>query len=105
MGIAVSRDGFLQFGWTRYRCCMAVVSSCREMFGQVRQRAQPTSLVASSSAGHSKETADDKSEEGVDDVKSSWPLRAGLHTCYNGSDNGLIPKTVSVRIVVCNSAA
>ena len=34
------------------------------------------------------ETADDKSEEGVDDVKSSWPLRVGLHTCYNGSDNG-----------------
>ena len=27
-------------------------------------------------------------EEGGDDVKSSWPLRAGLHTCYNGSDNG-----------------
>ena len=23
-------------------------------------------------------------EEGGDDVKSSWPLRAGLHTCYNG---------------------
>ena len=27
-------------------------------------------------------------EEGVDDVKSSWPLRAGLHTCYNGGDRG-----------------
>ena len=35
------------------------------------------------------ETARDKREEGVDDVKSSWPLRAGLHTCYNGGDNGL----------------
>ena len=23
-------------------------------------------------------------EEGGDDVKSSWPLRVGLHTCYNG---------------------
>src|SRR3546814_5516033 len=22
-----------------------------------------------------------------DDVKSSWPLRAGLHTCYNGGDS------------------
>ena len=38
-------------------------------------------------------------EEGGDDVKSSWPLRAGLHTCYNGGDSGqptsdgeLIPK-------------
>jgi hypothetical protein len=39
------------------------------------------------------ETADDKSEEGVDDVKSSWPLRVGLHTCYNGGDSGLIPKS------------
>ena len=38
--------------------------------------------------GHSKETADVKSEEGGDDVKSSWPLRAGLHTCYNGGDRG-----------------
>ena len=38
------------------------------------------------------ETARDKREEGVDDVKSSWPLRVGLHTCYNGADRGLIPK-------------
>ena len=29
-------------------------------------------------------------EEGGDDVKSSWPLRAGLHTCYNGGDRGLL---------------
>ena len=28
-------------------------------------------------------------EEGVDDVKSSWPLRDGLHTCYNGGDSGM----------------
>ena len=39
-------------------------------------------------AGHSRKTAGDKLEEGGDDVKSSWPLRAGLHTCYNGSDSG-----------------
>ena len=39
-------------------------------------------------------------EEGGDDVKSSWPLQVGLHTCYNGGDNGqrkgdleLIPKS------------
>ena len=38
--------------------------------------------------GHSKGTAGDKPEEGGDDVKSSWPLWAGLHTCYNGDDNG-----------------
>ncbi len=29
----------------------------------------------------------------MDDVKSSWPLRVGLHTCYNGGDNGLTPKS------------
>ena len=38
-------------------------------------------------AGHFKETAGDKPEEGGDDVKSSWPLWVGLHTYYNGSDN------------------
>ena len=38
--------------------------------------------------GHSNETADVKSEEGGDDVKSSWPLCPGLHTCYNGGDRG-----------------
>jgi hypothetical protein len=28
-----------------------------------------------------------KREEGGDDVKSAWPLRLGLHTCYNGRTN------------------
>src|SRR5260363_423621 len=66
---------------------MAVVSSCREMLGKVPQRAQPLSLVATQ--GHSKETASDKLEEGGDDVKSSWPLRVGLHTSYNGLYRGM----------------
>ena len=35
----------------------------------------------------SSETAGDKPEEGEDDVKSSCPLRSGLHTCYNGRYN------------------
>jgi len=26
-------------------------------------------------------------EEGEDDIKSTWPLWAGLHTCYNGNYN------------------
>ena len=30
------------------------------------------------------DTAGDKPEEGGDEVKSSWPLRPGLHTYYNG---------------------
>lgn len=53
-------------------------------------------------------TAGLKPEEGGDDVKSAWPLRPGLHSCYNGTDNGLLsreaepipPKCASVRIVV-----
>ena len=28
----------------------------------------------------------------MDDVKSSWPLRVGLHTCYNGIYSELISK-------------
>ncbi len=28
----------------------------------------------------------------MDDVKSSWPLRVGLHTCYNGAYSELISK-------------
>src|SRR5690606_8731874 len=56
------------------RWCMVVVSSCREMLGQVPQRAQPLPLVASTSGGHSKGTAGDKPEEGGDDVRSSCPL-------------------------------
>ena len=31
-------------------------------------------------------------EEGGDDVKSSWPLQVGLHTCYNGGDSGQLPR-------------
>ncbi len=68
---------------------MAVVSSCREMLGQVPQRAQPSLPVASGSAGDSGGTAGVKPEEGGDDVKSSWPLRPGRHTCYNGRYSAL----------------
>ena len=57
-----------------------------------RNERNPHPQLPSGLAGHSEETACDKQEEGGDDVKSSWPLRVGLHTCYNGSDNGLIPK-------------
>ena len=45
-------------------------------------------MLPASKVGNSWETAVDKTEEGGDDVKSSWPLRVGLHTCYNGGDNG-----------------
>ncbi len=38
--------------------------------------------------GISEETASDELEEGGDDVKSSWPLCPGRHTCYNGRNRG-----------------
>ena len=79
---------------------MAVVGSCGEMLGSVPERAEPLSLVASGSAGNSKETASDRLEEGGDDVKSSWPLRVGLHTCYNGLYKGLLP---SDRMLISKS--
>ncbi len=49
-----------------------------------RNERNPRLLLPSGKAGHSAETAGDKPEEGGDDVKSSWPLCLGLHTCYNG---------------------
>ncbi len=33
-----------------------------------------------------------KLEEGGDDVKSSWPLCPGLHTCYNGRYKGSLTR-------------
>ena len=44
--------------------------------------------VANVLGEHSGGTAGVKPEEGVDDVKSSWPLCPGLHTCYNGNYRG-----------------
>jgi hypothetical protein len=64
-----------------------------------RNERNPCLQLPSGWAGHSGGTAGDKPEEGGDDVKSSWPSWAGLHTCYNGGDSGqprrepeLIPK-------------
>ncbi len=71
----------------------AWLSSARVVRCWVKSRNErnPHLQLPSGYAGHSGETAGDKPEEGGDDVKSSWLLRAGLHTCYNGSDRG--PRT------------
>ena len=53
-----------------------------------RNERNPCLPLPTGNAGHSGETAGDKPEEGGDDVKSSWPLCPGLHTCYNGRYNG-----------------
>ncbi len=74
-----------------------MLHGCRQLVSLDVELSPATSatlaLSCQHSVGHSKGTAGDKPEEGGDDVKSSWPLRDGLHTCYNGSDNGLIPKS------------
>ncbi len=44
----------------------------------------PCRLLLPGNAGHSDETAGVKPEEGGDDVKSSWSLRPGRQTSYNG---------------------
>src|ERR1700681_2141015 len=64
----------------------AWLSSARVVRCWVKSRNErnPHLQLPSGYAGHSGETAGDKPEEGGDDVKSSWPLCLGLHTCYNG---------------------
>src|SRR3954451_17822468 len=64
----------------------AWLSSARVVRCWVKSRNErnPHLQLPASNVGHSAETAGDKPEEGGDDVKSSWPLCLGLHTCYNG---------------------
>ncbi len=71
----------------------AWLSSARVVRCWVKSRNErnPHPLLPARNGGNSKETAGVNPEEGGDDVKSSWPLRPGLHTCYNGSDSALLP--------------
>ena len=65
-----------------------VVHGCRQLVSWDVRLSPATSatlvLSCHHSVGNSRETADVKSEEGGDDVKSSCPLCPGRHTCYNG---------------------
>ncbi len=69
-----------------------VLHGCRQLVSRDVGLSPATSATLAischHSVGHSSGTAGDKPEEGGDDFKSSWPLRAGLHTCYNGGDSG-----------------
>ncbi len=69
----------------------AWLSSARVVRCWVKSRNErnPCPMLPASKVGDSWGTAGDKPEEGGDDVKSSWPLRLGLHTCYNGQHKGL----------------
>ena len=64
----------------------AWLSSARAVKCWVKSRNErnPCLLLPACNDGDSEGTAGDKPEEGGDDVKSSWPLRPGPHTCYNG---------------------
>ena len=68
----------------------AWLSSARVVRCWVKSRNErnPYPLLPTGKAGNLRETAGDKPEEGGDDVKSSWPLWVGLHTCYNGAYRG-----------------
>ncbi len=72
----------------------AWLSSARVVRCWVKSRNErnPRPLLLTGNAENSEETAGDKPEEGGDDVKSSWPLHPGLHTCYNGDDNALLTR-------------
>ncbi len=66
----------------------AWLSSARAVRCWVKSRNErnPYCQLLTGKAEDSGGTAGDKPEEGGDDVKSSWPLCPGLHTCYNGGN-------------------
>src|ERR1041385_9518788 len=68
----------------------AWLSSARVVRCWVKSRNErnPRPVLLTGYAEDSRGTAGAKPEEGGDDVKSSWSLRPGLHTCYNGTDRG-----------------
>ncbi len=76
----------------------AWLSSARVVRCWVKSRNErnPCPLLPPGNAEHSEGTAGDKPEEGGDDVKSSWPLCPGLHTCYNGRYKGLQSREVEL---------
>src|SRR3954452_8890017 len=68
----------------------AWLSSARVGRGRVKSHNErnPCFQLPAGHAGDSGKTAGVKPEEGGDDVKSSWPLCLGPHTCYNGVNKG-----------------
>src|SRR5881394_4542672 len=72
----------------------AWLSSARVVRCWVKSRNErnPCPMLPADHAGDSWETAGAKPEEGGDEVKSSWPLCPGLHTCYNARYKGLLSR-------------
>ena len=69
----------------------AWLSSARVVRCWVKSRNErnPRPVLPARRGGNSRGTAGVNSEEGGDDVRSSCPLRPGLHACYNGRYNGM----------------
>ena len=84
----------------------AWLSSARVVRCWVKSRNErnPFHQLPTRNGGNSGDTAGDKPEEGGDDVKSSWPLRPGLHTYYNGSDNGSLLSDEMLILKSCLSS-
>jgi hypothetical protein len=93
----------LNAGCIRQRCFFpsrdrqqgaAWLSSARAARCRVKSHNErnPCRQLPPGQAGDSGGTAAARREEGGDDVKSSRPLRPGLHTCYNGQDRGQLAR-------------
>ncbi len=78
--------------WGNSHRLAQVLHGCRQLvpWGVCLSAVTSATLALSCyiNGGHSKGTAGDESEEGGDDVKSSWSLCPGLHTCYNAGYRG-----------------
>src|SRR5438093_5909491 len=74
----------------------AWLSSARAVRCWVKSRNErnPYFQLLAGNAEDSGGTARASGEEGGDDVKSSRPLRPGLHTCYNGYYRGQLHSNV-----------
>ncbi len=75
---------------------VARLSSARAVKCRVKSlnERNPCRQLPARNGGDSGETAGVKPEEGGDDVKSSWPLCLGMHTCYNGRNKGMQDREV-----------
>ena len=101
------------------RRCMAVVSSCCETWSSVAKRTQPSRPIlsfphvwGSGGGGLARGPRLRPGFLGVAEVKSLWPISAGLHTRHKGCDRGErgpkpkpALKAATVRIAHCNSCA
>jgi hypothetical protein len=79
----VLRNGYASNGSKQGAAWLSSVRAVR-CWVKSRNERNPCCLLPASNVGDSDKTAYASREEGGDDVKSSWPLRPGQHTCYNG---------------------